>query len=329
MEYRDYYRIMDVGRRATPEDIKHAHRKLARKYHPDVSSEQNAEARFKELSEAYEVLRDRERRAAYDQFCAHWHASQNSRPQPGVYPRTNAWSAGRRDQPRQDPKTASPDAHFASADTTPRARPTTTGQPTPNGVDTRGQDKHTRIQISIEESYAGSTRTLRLRTPESGPHGRIVIQERTIEFVIPRGIRAGQQIRLAGQGGDGHGKGAGGDLYLDVEFSYHPQYRAEGHDVYVNLPVTQWEAAHGAEIEAPTPTGRVRIKIPPGSAAGRKLRLKGRGLPSQTAGDLYFVLEMIGQTETPAPAKKPYFDIAGLFRLFRPRASVKSTQAEV
>jgi curved DNA-binding protein len=153
----------------------------------------------------------------------------------------------------------------------------------------------------------------------------LAMQDRTIEFVIPKGIRAGQHIRLAGQGAPGMGQGGAGDLYLDVEFLPHALYRAEGHDVYMTLPVAPWEAALGAEVEAPTPTGEVELKIPPGSASGRKLRLKGRGLPGKTPGDFYFVLQVVLPAAETDAAKQAYEDMAAAFKAFRPRAALQTS----
>lgn len=336
MEFKDYYQVMGLERSATPEDIKRAHRKLARKYHPDVSKEKDAEARFKELAEAYEVLKDPEKRAAYDQLGADYKAGQDFRPPP-------EWASNRR---------SSNDRHSSSSwsrsGTTPEGQFGGHGadhseffeslfrgmgggshggprQHSQDVFDMHGQDQHAKIQISIEDSYNGATRTLQLRMPQGSSDGRVQVQDRSIEFVIPRGIRAGQHIRLAAQGAPGMGKGSPGDLYLDVEFLPHPRYRAEGLDVYMDLPVSPWEMALGAEVEAPTPTGRVEVKVPAGSAAGRKLRLKGRGLPGKTAGDFYFVLKLVLPAADTASSKKAYEDMATAFKSFNPRAALQDT----
>ncbi len=327
MEYKDYYKIMGVERNATPDDIKKAHRRLARKYHPDVSKEKNAEARFKEIAEAWEVLRDPEKRAAYDQLGAGYQAGQDFRPPPG-------WNQQRASGSRTGARRGRSAEAFDHSDFFDaifrgmggghegfggfdfddlRGRGSGGGS-----FDMPGQDQHATIQIDIGDSYSGATRKLQLRTPAENGAG-VSTQERTIEFTIPKGIRAGQHIRLAGQGAPGMGRGSAGDLYLDVEFLPHPLYRAEGRDVYMDLPIAPWEAALGAEIEAPTPTGDVELKIPPGSASGRKLRLKGRGLPGKTPGDFYFVLQVVlPPADTPA-AKKAYAGMAAAFKSFRPR----------
>lgn len=325
MEFKDYYQVMGLERSATPEDIKRAHRKLARKYHPDVSKEKNAEARFKELAEAYEVLKDPEKRAAYDQLGADYKAGQDFRPPP-EWASSHASGGGDfgggpfggHDTDHSDFF----DALFRGMGGGSHGGPRQHSQ---DMFDMHGQDQHAKIQISIEDSYEGATRVLQLRMPQESSDGRVQIQDRNIEFVIPRGIRAGQHIRLAAQGAPGMGKGSPGDLYLDVEFLPHPRYRAEGLDVYMDLPVSPWEMALGAEVEAPTPTGWVEVKIPAGSAAGRKLRLKGRGLPGKTAGDFYFVLKLVLPAADTASSKKAYEDMAAAFKSFNPRAALQDT----
>jgi curved DNA-binding protein len=314
MEFKDYYETLGVARDATPEEIKRAYRKLARKYHPDVSKEKDAEAQFKQLSEAYEALNDPEKRAAYDQLGANYRAGQEFRPPPD-------WNAGAQPGAGFEGFGAGGGDHSDFFDSLFRgmgggARAGGRG----GSFDMHGQDQHARIQISIEDSYQGATRTLQLRMPALDAGGGMSTQDKTIEFVIPKGIRAGQHIRLAGQGSPGIGQGSPGDLYLDVEFLPHRLYRVQGHDVYMDLPVAPWEVALGAEVEAPTPTGAVELTIPAGSAAGRKLRLKGRGLPGKTPGDFYFVLQLTQPpADTPA-AKAAYSAMAEAFSSFKPRA---------
>ncbi|HAL38581.1 MAG TPA: cytochrome C biogenesis protein [Polaromonas sp.] len=329
MEFKDYYKIMGVARDATPDDIKRAHRKLARKYHPDVSKEKDAEVRFKELGEAYEVLKDPEKRAAYDQLGANWKAGQDFRPPP-------EWNAGAEyagsgfDRGFNRGDAGDHSDFFESlfrqgfASTGDRSGGQSRGRRATFSA--RGEDHHAKIQIDLEDSYSGATRTLSLRVPEMDDQGHVVAHEHQITFTIPKGIRAGQHIRLAGQGAPGMGEGGAGDLYLDVEFRPRPpgslDYRVDKHDVYLDLPVAPWEAALGAEVQAPTPTGQVEVKIPAGSPTGRKLRLKGRGLPGTTPGDFYLVLQIVvpaGDTDT---AKSFYEGMAKQFKAFNPRAKL-------
>ena len=314
MEFKDYYAVIGLEKDAMPDDIKRAHRKLARKYHPDVSKEKDAEARFKELAEAYDVLKDPEKRAAYDQLGANYKAEQDFQPPPDW---TNQSGQGAGDQHQS----AFFDALFRGM-----GRGQTTEQRSHEAFDMHGQDQHARIQIEIEDSYNGATRTLQLRAQTRGSDGRLQLTDRTIEFVIPKGVRSGQHIRLAAQGGPGTGKGSPGDLYLDVEMLPHPLYRTDGHDVLMDLPMAPWEAALGAEVVAPTPTGRVEVKIPAGSVAGRKLRVKGRGLPGKTPGDFYFVLRLAQPLAASDADKKAYTDLQTSFVTFNPRAALEAVE---
>ncbi|HKJ22078.1 MAG TPA: DnaJ C-terminal domain-containing protein [Gammaproteobacteria bacterium] len=311
MEYKDYYQIMGVARDATQDEIKRAYRKLARKYHPDVSKEPEAEARFKELGEAYEVLKDPEKRAAYDQLGADWKAGQDFRPPPGWDQGFEFHGGGYTDA---DAFGFSDffESLFGRAGFAQGARARA-------GVHARGEDTHAKVLIDVDDAYHGATRTLTLRHSELGADGRPHLKERTLNVRIPKGVRQGQHIRLAGQGGPGLGKGGAGDLYLEVAFRPHPLYKVEGRDVYLDLPAAPWEAALGATVKAPTPTGAVDLKVPPESAAGRKLRLKGRGIPGDQPGDLYVVLSIALPAADSEAAKEAYREMARTLN-FNPRA---------
>ena len=284
MEFKDYYEIMGVKRDATQDEIKRAYRKLARKYHPDVSKEKDAEARFKEVGEAYEVLKEPDKRAAYDQLGANWKGGQDFRPPPDWdegFEFRGRGDAGKDDGIHSD--------FFDSLFGRGRGGPGAAHQ---RSFNMQGEDHHARIAIDIGDSYAGATRTITLKMAEVDEQGRVVTREHVLNVAIPKGVRSGQQIRLAGKGGPGMGAGKSGDLYLQVEFHRHPIFRADGRDVYLDVPVAPWEAALGAGIKVPTPEGSVEMKVPPKSRAGSKLRLKGRGLPGNPAGDLYVVLQI-------------------------------------
>ena len=334
MEFKDYYQTMGVEKSATPEEIKRAHRKLARKYHPDVSKEKDAEAQFKALAEAYDVLKDPEKRAAYDQLVANYKAGQDFSAPPGW---TGRPASGQQGFEQGQDHSDFFDALFRGMNGGSQGGMGSRGgdprQRTHEAFDMHGQDQHAKIQISLADSYNGATRTLQLRLPADNDYGQAQArapQDRTIEFVIPKGIRAGQHIRLAGQGSPGMGQGSPGDLYLDVEMVPHALFRTDGYDVYMDLPVAPWEAALGAEVEAPTPTGRVEIRIPAGSAAGRKLRLKGRGLPGtpsgRAPGDFYFVLQIALPAADTEAAKQAYADWAKALKAFNPRAQVEAIE---
>ena len=324
MEFKDYYLVMGVDRSATPDDIKRAHRKLARKYHPDVSKEKDAEARFKELAEAYDVLKDPEKRAAYDRLGANYKAGQEFQPPPdwgNQQKESGNYSQGF-DGGQGEDHSAFFDALFRGMGRGQQGAQ----QRSHEAFDMHGQDQHAKIQIEIEDSYSGATRTLQLRVQTEGPDGRPILTDKTLEVVIPKGIRAGQHIRLAAQGGPGMGRGSPGDLYLDVEILPHPLYRTDGTDVLMDLPIAPWEAALGADVIAPTPTGQVEVKIPPGSVAGRKLRVKERGLPGKTPGDFYFVLKLVQPNATSEADKKAYADLHAAFQTFNPRAQVETIE---
>lgn len=311
MEYKDYYKIMGVDRKATQDEIKRAYRKLARKYHPDVSAESNAEARFKEVGEAYEVLKDPEKRAAYDELGSQWRAGQEFRPPPG-------WDTGFEfsETGRGRAEDFGFSDFFEALYGRQRHAAGSAGQ---RGGHTRGQDHHARIMVDLEDSYNGASRAITLRMPELTPDGHVITSNRTLNVRIPKGIRPGQQIRLAGQGGPGMGKADAGDLYLEVQFQPHPRYSVDGGDIYLDLPVTPWEAALGATVKVKAPAGSVDLKIPAGSQSGQKLRLKGRGLPGKTPGDLYAVLKIVNPPANNEKARAAYRHMQQQFE-FNPRA---------
>ncbi len=285
MEYKDYYAVMGVAREATQDEIKRAYRKLARKYHPDVSKEPDAEARFKEVGEAYEVLKDPEKRAAYDQLGQQWKAGREFHPPPdwdaGFEFRGGGYTAGDTDAYSDFFEELFGRGHGGAG-----------GAQRQRTYRMRGEDHHAKVLIDLEDNFNGATRSISLRMPVLTDDGHVTTRERTLNVRIPKGIRAGQQIRLAGQGGPGVGDAEPGDLYLEVEFREHPLYRVDGADLYLDLPVAPWEAALGASVKAPTPAGVIDLKIPADSRQGRKLRLKGRGLAGKQPGDLYVVLQI-------------------------------------
>ncbi len=316
LEYKDYYKVLGVDRNATQDDIKRAYRKLARKYHPDVSKESDAEERFKEVGEAYEVLKDPEKRAAYDQLGANWQAGQDFNPPPGWdqgFEFHGGGFTGADASQFSDFFESLFGGGFSAAGRGGRA-----GH---RQYDMRGEDTYAKVAIDLEDAYNGATRTITLRHTELGPDGRPHLKNRTLNVRIPKGVHQGQHIRLAGQGGAGVGQGKAGDLYLEVEFKPHPFYRVEGKDVYLDLPITPWEAALGAAVKVPTPAGKVELKIPAGSKAGAKMRLKGRGIPGKTPGDFYVVLQIVVPEAKTEEAKALYRQMAEKMA-FNPRASL-------
>ncbi len=283
MDYKDYYKTLGVERKATQDEIKRAYRKLARKYHPDVSKEADAELKFTDLGEAYEVLKDPEKRVAYDQLGSNWNSQQGFRPPPD-------WGAGF--ESRGAPQGAGNQHDFSDffESLFGQARgPGGSGR----GFHMQGEDHHAKVFVNLEDSFHGASRSISLQMPDVTPDGHVVSKKRTLKVSIPKGIRQGQQIRLSGQGAKGRGSGKAGDLYLEIEFNPHRYYRVEGADVFLELPVAPWEAALGASVKVPTPSGAIDLKIPANSKAGKKLRLKGRGIPAKTPGDLYVVLQIV------------------------------------
>lgn len=290
MNYKDYYKIMGVGRDVSQDELKRVYRRLARKYHPDVSKEANAEEKFKEVQEAYEVLKDPEKRAAYDQLGTQWRSGQEFRPPPD-WGRQFEFSTGGDDAGFSD--------FFASL----------FGQRSPfgqhrggraHGFAAAGEDHSAKIQIDLEEAYRGGPKTIELQTPRVTGDGRVATQTRTLKVNIPAGVIEGQRIRLAGQGSAGLGGGRAGDLFLEVEFRPHRLFKADGRDITLQLPVAPWEAALGAIVQVPTLGGAVDLRVPAGAKSGQRLRLKGRGLPGTTPGDQYVEIRIV----TP-PADSP------------------------
>jgi curved DNA-binding protein len=321
MEFKDYYAVMGLARDATADQVKQAYRKLARKYHPDVSKEADAEKRFKDVAEAYEVLRDPEKRAAYDQLGSGPRAGEDFRPPPD-------WGSGFefRGAGRPGPGEAGgfgydgdPSEFFDSlfgraGAASGRARRTRD----------RGEDHHARIVIDLDASLEGGTRSLTLRMPEEGEDGRPQLRERTLNVKIPKGIQEGQHIRLAGQGEKSPGGARPGDLLLEVAFAPHKLYRPEGRDLQFDLPIAPWEAALGATVTVPTPSGPVALQIPAGSRNGARLRLRGRGLPATPPGDLQAVLQVVLPPADSAAARAAYEAFAKAVP-FNPRSASGAT----
>jgi curved DNA-binding protein len=310
VEYRDYYKILGVGRDATQGDIKRAYRKLARKYHPDVSKQPDHEEKFKEVGEAYQVLKDTEKRAAYDQLGSQWKSGQDFRPPP-------EWDAGFEYSNGPEYAGSAHSDFFESI--FGRGYHGSDGRS--SGFQAQGQNHHARIFISVEDAYKGATREVTLHAPEIDASGHVITRERTLNLKIPKGVREGQNIRLAGQGMPGMGGAPSGDLYLEIAFNTHDIYRVDGRDVYLDLPVTPWEAALGAKIKVPTPNGAVNLAIPKGSQTGDKLRLKARGIPGKTAGGLIVTLRVVLPAAETESARKIYSEMEQELG-FNPRASL-------
>jgi len=297
MKYKDYYKILSVERGAGDDEIKKAYRKLARKYHPDVSKEANAKEKFQEVSEAYETLRDKEKRAAYDSLGSGFRPGQDFRPPPDWFDRFGSGGA-------EDLRGVDLSDLFESMGIFGRAR----GRGAGRGMRFPGEDYEVSVRLGLEEAARGAERELRLNN-------------RTIRARIPRGATDGQRLRLAGKGGAGANGGPPGDLYLHIVLEPHALFRPSGHDLEIEIPLAPWEAALGAQIEVPTLDGRVKMKVPPGSKAGQKLRLAGKGLPKPGggAGDLYAVLSIAVPATLTEREKQLYEEMREASR-FDPRA---------
>lgn len=317
MEYRDYYKILGVARTAAAEDIKKSYRRLARKYHPDVSKEKDAEEKFKEVQEAYEVLKDPEKRAAYDQLGSAWKSGEPFRPPPdwasGFEFRGGAARPGGSQGFREEGFSDFFSSLFGGA--------------SPFGASARhhqgGRDHHARIEIDLEEAFAGGSRTLDLKRPELKADGTLELRSHTVRVTIPAGVTDGQLIRLAGQGEPAPGGGRAGDLYLELGIRPHRLYHLDGRDVTLTLPIAPWEAALGATVTVPTLGGAVEMQVPPGAQSGQKLRLRGRGLPGQPPGDAYVQLKVVLPPASSPEARTLYEDMRAKLSGFDPRADLR------
>ena len=303
MEYKDYYKIMGVARDALADDIKRAYRRLARKYHPDVSKEKDAEERFKEIGEAYEVLRDPEKRAAYDALGTR-KPGEEFRPPPD-------WEFDRGGG-------AGPGVH---SDFFENLFGGLGGRASHRS---RGFDTSAQVDVTLEEAYRGTQRALHVQRAGTDERGRPQPIPQQLNVKIPAGVVDGQQIRVAAQGQTGAGGGPPGDLFLQVRVLPHRWFRGEGRDIWLELPVTPWEAALGETVRVPTLGGRVDLKLPKGSQTDRQLRLKGRGLPGNPPGDQFVVLKIVVPQANTAEEEALYRQMAVALPL-NPRQAMESS----
>jgi curved DNA-binding protein len=306
MKYKDYYAILGLARGASDDDIKKAYRRLARKYHPDVSKEAGAEEKFKEVAEAYQTLKDPEKRAAYDQLGPH-QPGQDFQPPPNW---RQQWQPSEGEFSAEDLDLADLFERFRAGQASSRAR-----------MSMPGQDYEIAVPITIEDAYAGTEIDLDLMMPEYDEHGRLHRVPQAFKARIPKGATDGQRLRVPAKGGRGMNGGRAGDLYLNISLRPHTLYRANGHDLYMDLPLAPWEAVLGTSLEVPTPGGPVRLKVPPGTQAGRQLRLPQRGLPVPKGGhgDLYAVVQIVVPSAVSEPERTLYQQLAN-DSTFDPRA---------
>lgn len=321
MEFKDYYQILGVERDATAADIKKAYRKLARRYHPDVSKETDAAARMAEVNEANTVLSDPEKRAAYDALgrAAPHQAGQDFRPPPH-------WDAGFEFTGAPGGGQGMDGAEFSDffeqlfGQAARARRPG--GASAQDGGAQRGRDHHARIELDLRDTYHGAERMLTLHGARLDDGGRLVNEERQLQVSIPKGVREGQLIRLGGQGGPGLGGAPAGDLFLEVQFKPDTRWRAEDRDVYQSVTLAPWEAELGGPVEVETPGGStVEVTMPARWKPGRKLRLKGRGIPAATPGDLYLELHVALPPAATDAQREAYRALAQAFPHFQPRTT--------
>ena len=311
MKYKDYYKILGVERTANEEQIKKAYRKLARKYHPDVSKEKDAEEKFKEVAEAYEVLKDAEKRKAYDTMGS-YQPGQDFRPPPDWAQQFH--SGGFQDAEDID--------LFDLLSGLGRGGFRQGGAGRGGGTfRMRGQDYEVTAHLGVEDAARGTELEIPRPITEMSEDGQLRRTSKTVKVRIPKGATDGHRLRVPGKGGPGHGGGPDGDLYVNIQLRPHDLFRVTGHDLYLEVPVAPWEAALGAEVQIPTLDGRVSVKIPPGSRAGQKLRVRGKGLPRPGGGegDLYAVLQVVTPSVLSEREKELYRELQQASS-FNPRA---------
>ncbi len=313
MANRDFYSVLGVKRDASDDEIRKVYRGLARKFHPDVNKEPDSEERFKAISEAYDVLSDSKKRAAYDKYGEMWkHADEldaAAENRSGSYTHFNHM---------EDLGSIFEDLFRQGG-----ARGFSTSSRTAGPFPIPGIDQHTQIEITLEEAFRGSSRTIRFSYPDAQPSGQRVERSEEITVKIPAGVTNGQVLRLAGKGGPGSGNAPDGDLYIELKIAPHKIFEVNGKDIYLSLPITPWEAALGATVDVPVLAGKVEMKIPAGAQGGSTLRLKGKGLPGKPAGDQYVVLKIVTPKANTEEQREMYQKMAEAFS-FDARAELRA-----
>lgn len=310
MDFKDYYAALGVSESATPEEIKKAYRKLARKYHPDVSKEEHADEKFKDVGEAYEVLKDPEKRAEYDQLRKYGARGGQFEPPPGWESASHFGGGG---------YTEADARQFSDFFESIFGGGHGGGFGFRHQTRMRGEDVHAVLALFLEEAFHGCEKQVVFTVHELDEQGRAKARKKTLKVKIPAGMKDGQHIRLKGQGSPGFGGAEAGDLFIEVELAPHPLFTVEGRDIVVTVPVTPWEAALGASVTVPTVGSRVHVKVPKGSTSGRKLRLKGKGLPGKHPGDQIVVLQVVMPEQHSDKAEALYRQLAEVEASFNPR----------
>lgn len=321
MDFKDYYAALGVSESAPPEEIKKSYRKLARKFHPDISKETDAEAKFKDVGEAYEVLKDPEKRAEYDQIRKYGARSDGSfEPPPGWQSASDFGGGG---------YTEADAGHFSDFFESifggaGRGGAQPGGQGFRHHARRRGEDVHARLALFLEEAYNGCEKQVQFDVTEADTQGRVTRRRKTLNVKIPAGMTSGKHIRLKGQGSPGIGGGSSGDLFIEVELAPHPLFAVNGRDLTMTLPITASEAALGASIKVPTLGSAVTLKVPKGATSGQKLRLKGKGLQGKHSGDQIVVLQVALPKHHSEKAEALYQQLAEEEQSFNPRSHLPS-----
>lgn len=305
MQFKEHYQVLGLARDASADEIRKSFRKLARKYHPDVSKEADAAARMSEINEAHTVLSDPERRAAYDAIGQGHRAGEHFTPPPD-------WDAGFEFTQRGAPgMNAGEFSDFFSELFGGPGRGARRGPQTAAGQRAAGEDHLAKIVLDIEDAWRGTQRRVTLKAPQLDEQGRLHVVERALDVKIPAGVKAGQVIRLAGQGAPGLRGGAAGDLLLEVHFAPHPRFRVDGADLITDLPLAPWEAALGAVVPVTLPDGStLKVRVPAHAQSGQRLTVAGKGLPARTPGDLELQLRVLLPSAFDPRAKALYQKMA-------------------
>ena len=310
----DYYKVLEVGEDATADEIKKSYRVLARKYHPDVSKDADAEEKFKQLSEAYRVLKDKQKRADYDELRKYGGGSGGDFQAP---PGWQQQTAGKNRNWQYTADSGGQSSDFFSEIFGNQSRGS-------GGRDfsMHGEDVHYTLQVSLEEAFNGAQREISFQSQDVDRQGRPSAKTNNLNVTIPKGVVSGQQLRLRSKGNPGFGTGQPGDLYLEIEVKPHPHFAIEGRDLTLVLPVTPWEVALGEAVEVPTFTGKIKVTIPDNAKAGQKIRLKGKGLPGKPPGNLFVVLQIVLPEKLSEEQKALFAEMKNKFA-FNPREGIK------